>query len=161
VSIGTKHKNGFRCSYCGCVAEKPHTDHFIPKRLGGNDSLENLYSACRTCNSIKGGRVFDEARHMLVLKRIGWPKFTKAQIEWLRRRGLDLSEYDSCKLFFEEFGKPEFEPRRAAVPPSRKVETPPPVMVRKLVPERVRHFRCPSPALPAPPASAFFEGVRL
>jgi hypothetical protein len=108
--------SNFSCSYCGGVAETQHADHFIPRCLGGDDSEGNLYPACQGCNSSKGGRSFDDARHFLVLRKVGWPKFTKVQIEWMRKRGFDLSDYDDCKLYFEEHGKPEFAPVACSAP---------------------------------------------
>lgn len=95
------------CGYCGRRTQKgeqalrPQIDHVLPKCLGGTDDPDNLRLACQTCNYIKGNRHLDEARHHLVLHKIGWPKFSTSQIAWMRERGLDLSEYDDCKLHYE------------------------------------------------------------
>jgi 5-methylcytosine-specific restriction endonuclease McrA len=37
-------------------------DHVVPRRLGGNDSDENLVASCRRCNLSKGGRFFVSQR---------------------------------------------------------------------------------------------------
>ena len=36
-------------------------DHIIPKGRGGMDTWENLVTACKPCNQIKGDRTPDEA----------------------------------------------------------------------------------------------------
>lgn len=33
-------------------------DHFIPKSKGGNDSLDNLKTACAICNTLKGSNIY-------------------------------------------------------------------------------------------------------
>jgi hypothetical protein len=40
------------CTYCGDVANS--VDHVIPRVAGGDDSMDNLVSACMKCNSRKG-----------------------------------------------------------------------------------------------------------
>lgn len=93
------------CHYCG---ERPtpgrphHREHFIPRCRGGTDLADNIVVACGPCNSTKGRRTVEEARTALLLRRIKWPKFAADQLAWLRARGLDLSELDNAKLYFEE-----------------------------------------------------------
>lgn len=91
------------CHYCGAAVSgaQLHRDHFLPKKLGGNSLPENLVPSCGPCNSIKGSRTVDEARTSLLLRKIGWPRFTADQISWLRSRGFDLSELDNARLAFE------------------------------------------------------------
>jgi hypothetical protein len=46
-------RDGFRCRYCGlCVDDGAvlHVDHVYPKSKGGEDTLENLVTACVDCN---------------------------------------------------------------------------------------------------------------
>jgi hypothetical protein len=50
-----KHK----CAYCGGYANTK--DHVKPKSKGGEDSWENLVSACFPCNSKKGNRTLAES----------------------------------------------------------------------------------------------------
>jgi 5-methylcytosine-specific restriction endonuclease McrA len=45
------------CQQCGSD-EKLTVDHIIPRRLGGNDSFDNLQVLCQKCNYSKGGRFF-------------------------------------------------------------------------------------------------------
>jgi 5-methylcytosine-specific restriction endonuclease McrA len=35
-------------------------DHKIPRRHGGPDTLDNLVSACRSCNQRKGTKTYSE-----------------------------------------------------------------------------------------------------
>jgi 5-methylcytosine-specific restriction endonuclease McrA len=50
----------FICVYCGQEADT--VDHVIPRRLGGNDSDDNLVPSCKRCNLAKGGRFFAAQR---------------------------------------------------------------------------------------------------
>jgi 5-methylcytosine-specific restriction endonuclease McrA len=47
-------RDGGRCVYCGATAEESgshlHLDHVTPRSLGGEDSPDNLVTACRGCN---------------------------------------------------------------------------------------------------------------
>jgi 5-methylcytosine-specific restriction endonuclease McrA len=53
-------RDGFICQYCN--QEATTVDHVVPRRLGGNDSDENLVASCRRCNLSKGGRFFVSRR---------------------------------------------------------------------------------------------------
>lgn len=54
-------RDSFKCAYCG-RGDLPLTlDHVIPKARGGDDSWENLVSACIKCNNKKGDRTPHEA----------------------------------------------------------------------------------------------------
>lgn len=56
------------CMYCG--GEYDHSlltrDHVVPASQGGTDTWCNVVTACRACNTRKGGRTADEA-HMPLL----------------------------------------------------------------------------------------------
>lgn len=54
-------RDGFRCQYCGRSDQPLTIDHMVPKSKGGDESWENLITACRTCNAIKGDRTPSEA----------------------------------------------------------------------------------------------------
>ena len=46
-------RDGFRCAYCGrgeAEGVKLHLDHIVPVARGGRTELENLVTACVTCN---------------------------------------------------------------------------------------------------------------
>lgn len=61
-------RDAHQCQYC---SRRPpvrdlNIDHVIPRSRGGEDSWENLVTACRTCNLRKGWRTPDEASMSLI-----------------------------------------------------------------------------------------------
>ncbi len=46
-------RDNYTCTYCGKVGGKLEADHVIPFSRDGDDSLENLVTACRKCNRQK------------------------------------------------------------------------------------------------------------
>ncbi len=54
-------RSGGCCEYCLVAhdhrAIQLHVDHIISKKHGGEDTLDNLCSACRSCNQYKGANV--------------------------------------------------------------------------------------------------------
>lgn len=61
-------RDNHKCVYCG-RGDLPLTiDHIIPKSKGGDDSWDNLVSACLPCNNKKGDRTPDEADMILRVK---------------------------------------------------------------------------------------------
>lgn len=51
---GVFARDGGRCVYCGAPATS--LDHVIPRSRGGSHEWENVVSACRRCNHVKGDR---------------------------------------------------------------------------------------------------------
>lgn len=49
-------RDGHRCVVCGSE-DNLTLDHIVPWSLGGADSVANLQTMCRSCNSRKGARV--------------------------------------------------------------------------------------------------------
>ncbi len=52
-------RDAYRCRYCGNGPNegvKLHIDHIVPVAKGGRDALDNLVTACETCNLGKGTR---------------------------------------------------------------------------------------------------------
>lgn len=61
-------RDGHQCQYC---ARRPkvsdlNIDHVVPRSRGGQDSWENLVTACRPCNLRKGWKTPDEASMRLI-----------------------------------------------------------------------------------------------
>ncbi|MCS7000627.1 MAG: HNH endonuclease [Bacteroidota bacterium] len=54
-------RDGFACQYCGTRSAPLTIDHVIPRSRGGNDTWENLVTACIPCNNRKGNRTPEEA----------------------------------------------------------------------------------------------------
>ena len=61
-------RDSHTCQYCGRKTKALTLDHVIPRRQGGNQSWENIVSACIPCNHRKAGRTPAEAG-MNLLKR--------------------------------------------------------------------------------------------
>ena len=61
-------RDGHRCLYCGRGDVPLTVDHVLPLSRGGEETWENLVSACVKCNNKKGDRTPDEA-HMPVRRR--------------------------------------------------------------------------------------------
>jgi 5-methylcytosine-specific restriction endonuclease McrA len=57
-----------KCQYCGKKSLGMTIDHIIPKSRGGDDTWENLITACLRCNNRKGNRTPDEAGMPLLSK---------------------------------------------------------------------------------------------
>jgi 5-methylcytosine-specific restriction endonuclease McrA len=63
-------RDGHRCIYCGAASGTLTIDHIIPKSQGGEDSWENLATACVKCNNKKDDRSLEEANMKLLKKPI-------------------------------------------------------------------------------------------
>jgi 5-methylcytosine-specific restriction endonuclease McrA len=61
-------RDGHRCQYCGCHDVALTVDHIIPKAKLGEDTWENLVTACVNCNNRKGNRTLEDARMKLLRK---------------------------------------------------------------------------------------------
>ncbi|TCD47708.1 HNH endonuclease [Chlorobium sp. N1] len=61
-------RDAYQCQYCGRTEEQLTIDHIIPRSRGGEDSWENLITACRKCNTKKGNRTPKEASMQLMKK---------------------------------------------------------------------------------------------
>jgi 5-methylcytosine-specific restriction endonuclease McrA len=57
-------RDGYSCAYCG-AKERLTIDHIHPASRGGEDTWENLVTACCKCNSMKGNRTPQEANMIL------------------------------------------------------------------------------------------------
>lgn len=60
-------RDGHKCQYCG-IKDELTIDHVIPKSRGGQDTWENLVTACSSCNHKKGNRTPKEAGFTIARK---------------------------------------------------------------------------------------------
>ena len=74
--ISKKHRNelherdGWKCHYCGNSNPGELTlDHKTPRSRGGDDSDENLITACKSCNSRKRNKTYDEYLEWLAQRK--------------------------------------------------------------------------------------------
>jgi 5-methylcytosine-specific restriction endonuclease McrA len=61
-------RDNHRCQYCGRTDATLTVDHIIPKAKLGEDSWENLVTACVECNNRKGNRTPEESQMKLLRK---------------------------------------------------------------------------------------------
>lgn len=70
-------RDGYRCRYCGTRVEDGdwyfHIDHVTPISQGGKNGMDNLVTACPSCNLKKGGRTPGQAG--MKLRPNGWRRF--------------------------------------------------------------------------------------
>lgn len=59
-------RDKYSCQYCGKKGRIFTLDHIIPRDRGGENSWENLVTACFTCNSRKRNRTPEEADMPLI-----------------------------------------------------------------------------------------------
>ncbi len=72
-------RDGYRCVYCGS-SHHLTIDHVVPRSQGGEDTWENLVTACEPCNRRKGNRTPEQAG-MRFLRRPHRPHYL---LFWLR-----------------------------------------------------------------------------
>lgn len=86
-------RDGFQCQYCG--NQKDLTlDHLVPKAKGGKTSWNNLVTACKKCNSLKGDYTPEEAGLELTFK-----PFKPSYIMYLK--DMSARAYEDWKPFLE------------------------------------------------------------
>lgn len=57
-------RDGYTCAYCG-AKENLTIDHIMPSSRGGEDTWENLITACGKCNTLKGNKTPQESNMKL------------------------------------------------------------------------------------------------
>lgn len=60
-------RDKYCCQYCGSK-KKLTLDHVVPKSRGGDNSWENLVTACEPCNLKKGNMLIEEMDGAMILK---------------------------------------------------------------------------------------------
>ena len=88
-------RDGYRCVYCGeaFAADMLTVDHVQPRMKGGDSSGGNLVTACRGCNTAKGGMRLSHfllgtpaAREHFVRHAVHvWPRILRALEDEMRR----------------------------------------------------------------------------
>lgn len=105
-------RDGFQCQYCGAVPPKVilHIDHIVPVAGGGDNSEENLITACDNCNLGKGARSLDAVPQSLKDKAED-AREREAQIKGYQealmaaRERVESECWQVAEIFMEEFGK--------------------------------------------------------
>lgn len=92
------------CQYCGCEIDRSTgtVDHIVPASLGGLYEADNLRSACRACNQVKGDRSTDWFRMFLAIGNTPYANvITLEQYHQLRGLGVQLEPLPHVTFFFE------------------------------------------------------------
>ena len=89
-----RKKLASKCIYCDGAANS--VDHLIPRLAGGPDSADNLVTACKSCNSSKGGRdLYDWADQQRYFPLVATRRYLVLAWRWCERAGtLDASLED-------------------------------------------------------------------
>lgn len=90
------------CAYCGCEIPigKMHIDHVKPISIDGEDVLENMLPACRSCNNYKASMSVEGMRR--AVQR--WPEVLMRDSVTYKnavRYGLVLPNPKPIKFYFE------------------------------------------------------------
>lgn len=97
-------RDDYECQYCGRHRRELRgrefltRDHVLPTSRGGENSWENVVTACSPCNNRKGDRTPDEAR-MPLLGSPGEPN--QVHLVWAVRR-VTPSQAHYIRLFYGE-----------------------------------------------------------
>ena len=72
-------RDSFRCIYCGLSSIEDHAelnvDHVVPRKAGGQDTADNLITACRRCNTAKNIIILDDNIKLRIIKIINERNF--------------------------------------------------------------------------------------
>lgn len=55
-------RDDYTCNYCGSRGKSLECDHVVPVSRGGSHDLDNLVTACKTCNQSKRDKLLSEWR---------------------------------------------------------------------------------------------------
>lgn len=100
-----------RCYLCGCsLSILPPIDqtmeHIIAQCKGGGNHNDNLWPACRSCNSGKNHRTIEEYRFSVMMKGfhlVNGVRFSPSQYNWLKDNGLNIG-LEHHEFWFEKVG---------------------------------------------------------
>lgn len=83
-------RDGYLCQYCSKkpVSRDLSLDHVVPRSRGGGSTWENLVTACRHCNRVKGHQLPSECG-MHPKRTPGRPRWSSAVQEWVAPRRFD------------------------------------------------------------------------
>jgi 5-methylcytosine-specific restriction endonuclease McrA len=80
-------RDRWTCLYCGEAHDRSglSRDHVVPLAQGGQDRWENVASACRRCNRLKGARTPEQARMPLLAV-----PYAPVHAEWMVLTGRNI-----------------------------------------------------------------------
>jgi hypothetical protein len=110
-------RDQFVCQYCGShpPAAVLHVDHIHPVAEGGDNSVDNLITACESCNLGKGARLLSSApksleeKAMLVAEREeqirGYNNILKARAVRIDEEAWEVAATIEQKEYIEEYSR--------------------------------------------------------
>lgn len=109
------HRDAYLCMYCGEQFPDGQLtrDHVVPLSKGGDDVWSNVVSACRDCNTRKGGRTPEQARMPLLAVPYvpNWAEFLA-----LSNRRILVDQMEFLKTQFKRRSRPlQFPTARLAL----------------------------------------------
>ena len=91
-----------KCWYCG-VGNPSTVDHVVAKNKGGDDSLDNLVLACRSCNSAKRDLAIKHFRFAMSWKKVRYSATINASVaRRLITQGVEFKEFVNAHVFWFE-----------------------------------------------------------
>lgn len=113
-SVTVTSRDGHACVYCGS-GENLCIDHVLPTCKGGDDSIENLATSCKACNSGKAGRTPAEAGYTFINKLT-----EKLWLQWMKSRTVTVTETspEQNRTDTEEVSKDTLSPKGSATVPN-------------------------------------------
>jgi len=92
-------RDGRSCQLCGTDEGEMHIDHIIPRKVGGDHSLDNLRVLCKSCNLRKGAK--NGSHYGIPQGRSIYLKTAtiEQQIKWGLKYIHNRYGYDTCKAW--------------------------------------------------------------
>lgn len=93
------------CTYCGCWLspfEPWHFEHLVPVSRGGAQRYDNIWLACKACNSSKNAKTLEEWRSYL--SRRGAERM-QALLSHISRLGVQTDDLYAIRQELDQIGK--------------------------------------------------------
>lgn len=86
-------RDGWTCQYCGSQDRQAlQVDHIMPISKGGDNTLKNLVTACRPCNTKKSARLLSKEKRKMFVR--GLMVRFYARTEMVRRQKAEAEELE-------------------------------------------------------------------
>lgn len=101
-------RDDYVCQYCGkrFKADDLTFDHVHPRCKGGKTCWDNIVTACRECNSKKGGKTLEES-HMHLIHKPYIPSIR--QLEENAKKNRKNKEYNDNDWFSKEYWETQLD----------------------------------------------------
>ncbi len=86
-------RDRYACQYCGVQAKGLTIDHVLSRSRGGKTTWDNVVTACRPCNAVKGDRTLAESEFRLLRSPVR-PYFLLRHYAYSGQHQSTLSSWD-------------------------------------------------------------------